>query len=159
MFTKWSPHLAPNLKQESNMTISLRTLNTEVLSVRKKKIQYYLHAWSDFIMQFSGNKWSIHSRRVCNNKEIKSKHMKSKLQSWTKVLGQIYICGALSHASNKFIYTCSASPPPSLLQCWTRVHAISPECQHCIGGWGEEATQSKTDNSAFLKFRFKNTGN
>ena len=85
----------------------------------------------------------------------------SKLQSWTKVLGQIYICGAFSHAPNKFIYTCSAPPPPPppLLQCWTRVHAISPECQHCIGGWGEEATHFKTDNSAFLKFRFKNTGN
>ena len=54
------------------------------------------------------------------------------LQSWTKVLGQIYICGAFSHAPNKFIYTCSAPRP--LLQCWKRVHAISPEFQHCIGG-------------------------
>ena len=26
-------------------------------------------------------------------------------------------------------------PPPPLLQCWTREHAISPEFQHCIGGW------------------------
>ena len=34
------------------------------------------------------------------------------LQSWTKVLGQIYICGAFSHVLNKFIYTCSAPPPP-----------------------------------------------
>ena len=58
------------------------------------------------------------------------------LQSWTKVLGQIYICGAFLHVPNKFIYTCSTPPPPPLLQCWTRVHAISPECQHCIGGWG-----------------------
>ena len=58
------------------------------------------------------------------------------LQSWTKVLGQIYICGAFLHVPNKFIYTCSTPPPPLLLQCWTRVHAISPECQHCIGGWG-----------------------
>ena len=57
------------------------------------------------------------------------------LQSWTKVLGQIYIFGAFSHAPNKLIYTCSAVPlPPPLLQCWTRVHAISPEFQHCIGG-------------------------
>ena len=31
------------------------------------------------------------------------------LQSWTKVLGQIDICGAFSHPPNKFIYTCSAS--------------------------------------------------
>ena len=39
----------------------------------------------------------------------------------------------------KFIYTCS-TPPPTLppLQCWTRVHAISPEFQHCIGGRGKQ---------------------
>ena len=62
---------------------------------------------------------------------------------------------SLNSAPNKFIYTCSA-PPPSptpLLQCRTRVHAISPELQHCIGGWGEEATHFKTDNSAFLKLK------
>ena len=76
------------------------------------------------------------------------------LQSWTKVLGQTYICGAFSHTPNKFIYTCSAPPPPPLLQCWTRVHAISPEFQHCIGGWGEEATHFKTDKSAFFKIPF-----
>ena len=52
------------------------------------------------------------------------------VQSWTKVLGQTYICGAFSHAPNKFIDTCSAPPPPPLLQCWTRVNAISPEFQH-----------------------------
>ena len=57
-------------------------------------------------------------------------------QSWRKVLGQTYIFGAFSHASSKFIYTCSAPPPPPLLQCWTRVHAISPKFQHCIAGWG-----------------------
>ena len=34
----------------------------------------------------------------------------------------------------EFIYTCSAPPPP--LQCWTSVHAISPEFQHCMGGRG-----------------------
>ena len=79
------------------------------------------------------------------------------LQSWTKVLGQIDICSAFSHTPNKFIYTCSAPPPT--LQCWTRVHAISPEFQHCIGGWRGKATHFKTDNSAFLKLRFKNTEN
>ena len=36
-------------------------------------------------------------------------------------------------------YTCSAPPlTPHPLQCWTRVHAISPEFQHCIGGRGGE---------------------
>ena len=47
-------------------------------------------------------------------------------------------------------YICS-TPPPS----WTRVHTISPEFQHCIGGGGggEEATHFETDNSALLKHR------
>ena len=62
----------------------------------------------------------------------------------------------------EFIYTCSASPPPPL-QCWTSVHAISPEFQHCMGeggGGGEgKATQFETENSAFVKLRFKNAEN
>ena len=36
-------------------------------------------------------------------------------------------------ATPEFINTCSA-PHPSPLKCWTRVHAISPEFQHYIGG-------------------------
>ena len=58
----------------------------------------------------------------------------------------------------EFIYTCSALPPPPL-QCWTSVHAISPEFQHCMGGrggGGGEATQFETENSVFVKLRFKN---
>ena len=87
-----------------------------------------------------------------------------KLQSWTKVLGQIYICGAFSHAPNKFIYTCSAPPPPHLLQCWTRVHAISPEFQHCFGGWGwggerEKQRILKRITVFLLRLRSKNTKN
>ena len=50
-------------------------------------------------------------------------------------------------------------PLSPLLQCWTRVQAISPKFQHCIGGRGEEATHFKTDNSAFWKLHFKNTEN
>ena len=74
-------------------------------------------------------------------------------------MGQTYICGAFSHAPNKFIYTCSAPPPPPpLLQCWTRVHAISPEFQHCIGGGGRKQRILKRIRVLFLKFRFKNTG-
>ena len=60
----------------------------------------------------------------------------------------------------EFIYTCSAPPPPP--QCWTSVHAISPEFQHCMGGKGGgegKATQFETENSAFVKLRFKNAEN
>ena len=63
------------------------------------------------------------------------------LQSWTKVLGQIYICGAFSNMPNKQLRTNSStlgqplSPAPHL-QCWTCVHVISPEFQHCLGGGG-----------------------
>ena len=70
---------------------------------------------------------------------------------------QIYICGAFSHAPNKQSRANSSTLvqpllPFSSLQCWKRVHAISPEFQHCIGGWGEgKATHFETDNSAFLK--------
>ena len=55
--------------------------------------------------------------------------------------------------TREFIYTWSApppSPPPPHLQCWTRVHVIFPEFQHCIGGGGGKATQLKTDKSGFL---------
>ena len=67
----------------------------------------------------------------------------SYLQSWTKVLGQIYICGAFSNAPNKQSRANSSTlgqllPPAPHLQCWTRVHVISPEFQHCIGGGGEQ---------------------
>ena len=49
-------------------------------------------------------------------------------------------------------------PPSPLLQCWTRVHAISPEFQHCIGGWGRKQCILKRIRVLFWKFRFKNTG-
>ena len=47
------------------------------------------------------------------------------LQSWTKALGQIYICGAFSNALNSRaqipLLLVSPSPPAPHLQCWTRV--------------------------------------
>ena len=49
---------------------------------------------------------------------------------------------------------------PSHLQCWTLVHAISPEFQHCIG-WGRGVGQQcnfQKDSSAFWKLQ-KNTDN
>lgn len=76
MSTKWSAHLAPNLKHESNKT-SLRTLNTEVFWEKEKKFIVSLHAWSDWIMQLSGNNGHFNSRRVSNNKEIKKKWKQS----------------------------------------------------------------------------------
>ena len=72
------------------------------------------------------------------------------LISWTKVLGQIYICGAFSHAPNKFIYTCSAHPPPTMLDTCTRY--FSRGFNFVLGGWGwGEAAHFKMDNSAFFK--------
>ena len=53
---------------------------------------------------------------------------------------------------------------PSPLQCWTRVPAISPEFQRCIGGWGwgwggEKQRILKRITVLFLRLRFKNTEN
>ena len=42
----------------------------------------------------------------------------------------------------------SSPPPPPSLQCSTRVHAISPEFQHCMGR-GEDETHFETEDSAF----------
>ena len=82
------------------------------------------------------------------------------LQSWTKVLGQIYICGAFLHVPNKFIYTCSTPPPPPPSYNVGHVFTLFLQSVNIVlGVGGEEATHFKMDNSAFLKFRFKNTGN
>ena len=52
------------------------------------------------------------------------------------------------------------TPHPPSLQCWARVHAISPEFQHCMGaGLGGKETHFETENSAFLKLSVKNTEN
>ena len=75
-----------------------------------------------------------------------------------------HLTRAKATVRREFIYTCSAPPPPPL-QCWTSVHAISPEFQHGMGGRGggegEEgkATQFETENSAFVKLGFKNAEN
>ena len=58
--------------------------------------------------------------------------------------------------TREFIYTCSAPPPP--IQYWTRVHAISPEIQHCIGVGGKQRILKRI-TVLFLKLRFKNTEN
>ena len=57
-------------------------------------------------------------------------------------------------ASQEFIYICSAPslpPPPPPLHCWTRVHAISSEVQHCMGvGGGGKATHFETQKHCFF---------
>ena len=61
-------------------------------------------------------------------------HLTGELRSWTKVLGQTYICGAFHTRQTNSSTLVQPLPLPPLLQCWTRVHAISPKFQHCIGG-------------------------
>ena len=45
-------------------------------------------------------------------------------------------------------------PLPPILQCWTHVHTISPEFQHCIGGGGKKQCILK-----WITVLFKNTEN
>ena len=73
-----------------------------------------------------------------------------------------YICGAFFKRAKQihlhlFIPSPSPSPPP-LLQCQTRVHAISPEFQHCIGAGGQQRILRRI-TVPFVKFCFKNTEN
>ena len=71
------------------------------------------------------------------------------LQSWTKVLGQIYICGAFSNAPNKESRANSSTLrqplPPSLHPPPTPPTMFSPEFQHCMEGEGE--TNLRSSNS------------
>ena len=70
--------------------------------------------------------------------------------------------------TREFIYTWSAPPPspqPTMLDTCSRYFSrVSTFCV-CVcvggggGGGGGRVTQFKTDNSAFLKLRFKNTEN
>ena len=57
-------------------------------------------------------------------------------------------------ARQEFIYIClapSLPPPPPPLQCWTRVYAISPEVQQCMGvGGGGKATHFETQKQCFF---------
>ena len=53
-----------------------------------------------------------------------------------KSLGtNLHLWRFFTRAKQIHLHLFSPSPFP-LLQCWTRVHAISPEFQHCIGGLG-----------------------
>ena len=57
-------------------------------------------------------------------------------KSWDKFTFVAFFTRAKRTARREFIYVCSAPPPPPPLQCWTPVHAIFLEVQHCIGGGG-----------------------
>ena len=41
-----------------------------------------------------------------------------------------------SRANSSTVVQPPIPPPPPPVQCWTRLHAISPEFQHCIGVGG-----------------------
>ena len=85
------------------------------------------------------------------------------LQSWTKVLGQIYICGTFSNAPNKQSRANSSTlgqPLPPQPPTYNVGHMCTLFLQSfniILGGGG--GTELKTDNSAFLKLRVKNTEN
>ena len=72
-----------------------------------------------------------------------------------KSLGTNLYLWRFLHAPNKSIYTCSAPPRP-IVQCY--FSRVSRRAGWGGGGVGE-ATHFKTDNSAFLNLRFKNTEN
>ena len=82
------------------------------------------------------------------------------LQSWTKVLGQNYICvkkRQTNHHARIHLHLALGQPLPPAphRQCWTRVHIISPELQHCMGGGGGKGgkeTQFKTHASVPRNF-------
>ena len=79
-----------------------------------------------------------------------------------KSLGTNWHLWHFSHAPNKFIYTCSAPPPIPPPPPYNVEHVYTLFIQSfniVLGGGGGEATHFKTDNSAFLKLRFKNTEN
>ena len=87
------------------------------------------------------------------------------LQSWTKVLGQIYICGVFSHVpneqpgANSSTYVQPLPPLPStMLDMCTRYFSRGSTLYGGGGGRGK-AMHFETENSAFLKLRFKHTEN
>ena len=73
-------------------------------------------------------------------------------KSWDKFtfVAFFHTCETNSQAR---IHLCMFSPSPPPLQCWTRVHAIFLEVQHCMGGGGK-ATHFETENIAFFKTAF-----
>ena len=57
-------------------------------------------------------------------------------KSWDKFTFAALFHTRQTNRHARIIYTCSAPPPPISLERWKRVHAISLEFQHCIGGGG-----------------------
>ena len=80
--------------------------------------------------------------------EISDLSLMCHLQSWTKVLGQIYICGAFFHAT-----LVQPFPTPYNVR---HVYTLFLQNFNIVLGGGGEATHFETNNNAFLKLRFKN---
>ena len=59
-----------------------------------------------------------------------------------------------TRAKQIHLHLFSPSPSPTL-QCWTCVHAISPEFRHCIGGWRGEQRILKPITMLFSNSAFK----
>ena len=80
--------------------------------------------------------WHAKAKQTRTNFPRTRKIIWSILQSWTKILRQICICGSFSQlkqtVARKCNFTCSASPHEP--KCWTRLlKLISLEVQYCIG--------------------------
>ena len=68
-----------------------------------------------------------------------------------------HLTRAKQSVRREFIYTCSAPPPPYNVG---QVYMLFLQSFNIV--WGEgggEATQFETENSAFVKLRFKNAEN
>ena len=69
----------------------------------------------------------------------------------------LFFTRAKRTARREFVNIFSAAPPPPPpLQCWTRAHT---RVSTLYGGKGGKATHFETENSAFLKLRFKHAEN
>ena len=81
------------------------------------------------------------------NNNLLKRAATANLQSWTKVLGQIYICGAFSHAPNKqsransstLVQPLPPPPPPTMLDTCTRYFSRVSTLYWGGGGGGSNA--------------------
>ena len=139
-------------------------VNTSLHRSGNEFITCFISCSSSFSIQTYGSlrkksktKKQIFFLRDCFYLKVKSQNgglPAGQLQSWTKVLGQIYIFGAFSHSPNKLIYTCSAVPlPPPPSYNVGHVYTLFLQSFNIVlveGTGGGEATHFKTGNSGFF---------